>query len=391
MARKTLTDRGVAAIKVRAKTYAHADPQLPGHYVRVTPAGSKSFVAVARDPRGKQVWSTIGSAAHITIEEARDQAREVMKRVKAGQDRAGPQSFESVANEWLARHVDAKGLRDAYETRRVLAKHIFPAWAGRDFESIRRGDVTRLLDQIEDENGARTSDKALSIVSSVCHWHEKRHDDYVSPIVKGMKRYSSKEHARNRILTDDEIRAVWSMKPQTGLPSAYLDIIKLALLTAQRREKVISMKWDDVSIDGVWKIPTEAREKNNAGELVLPVMAVEIIKRQPRFASNPYIFASRNGSHMKSFHGPRDALREALGETPNWTLHDLRRTARSLMSRAGVRPDISERVLGHAIRGVEGVYDRHSYREEKAHALNALASLIEVIVNPTDNVVAIRK
>ena len=75
----------------------------------------------------------------------------------------------------------------------------------------------------------------------------------------------------------------------------------------------------------------------------------------------------------------------------DWTLHDLRRTARSLMSRAGVRPDIAERVLGHAIKGVEGVYDRHSYREEKAHALKALANLIENILRPPGKkVVSIR-
>ena len=72
-----------------------------------------------------------------------------------------------------------------------------------------------------------------------------------------------------------------------------------------------------------------------------------------------------------------------------WTVHDLRRTARSLMSRAGVRPDIAERVMGHAIEGVEGVYDRHSYVVEKADALRKLAGLIERIVEPTDNVVAL--
>ena len=74
MARKTLTEKGVAALKARSKLYAHPDPQLPGHCVRVTPAGSKSFVAVARDPRGKQVWITIGSAALIGIAEARESA-----------------------------------------------------------------------------------------------------------------------------------------------------------------------------------------------------------------------------------------------------------------------------------------------------------------------------
>jgi integrase len=81
------------------------------------------------------------------------------------------------------------------------------------------------------------------------------------------------------------------------------------------------------------------------------------------------------------------AFDKQAGISKNWTIHDLRRTARSLMSRAGVRPDIAERVLGHSIKGVEGTYDRHSYREEKAHALRVLASLIENIVNPpADNV-----
>ncbi len=78
---------------------------------------------------------------------------------------------------------------------------------------------------------------------------------------------------------------------------------------------------------------------------------------------------------------------DAAAKVDGWTLHDCRRTARSLMARAGVRPDIAERVLGHAIGGVEGVYDRHSYRDEKADALARLAALIDGIVNPRENVV----
>ena len=67
---------------------------------------------------------------------------------------------------------------------------------------------------------------------------------------------------------------------------------------------------------------------------------------------------------------------------PNWALHDLRRTAKTLMARAGVRPDISERVLGHVIAGVEGTYDRHSYADEKRDALGKLSAMIERILNP---------
>ena len=386
MARKTLTDKGVAAIKPRAKTYTHSDPMLPGHYVRVTPTGSKSYVAVARDPRGKQVWTTIANAALIGIEEAREEAREVIKRVKAGQDRAGPQTFESVANEWLHRHVDARGLRSVYEYKRLLHKHLLPGWGGRDFTSIKRTDVAKLLDTVEDEAGARSADYVLSLISGIANWYAKRDGEYVSPLIRGMYRHSIKDHARTRILSDDEIRAIWSAYAPGHI---YGDLLKLALLTGQRQDKVASMRWEDISIDGAWHVPNGTREKGAGGVMVLPGVALDIIKARPRFASNPYVFAGRD-FYIKGFAKLKRALDAKVPIAP-WQFHDLRRTARSLMSRAGARPDIAERVLGHAIRGVESVYDRHSYRDEKAHALNALAGLIESIVNPTDNVVALRK
>ena len=175
---------------------------------------------------------------------------------------------------------------------------------------------------------------------------------------------------------------MWSALP---VGDSYGDIVKLLLLTGQRREKVWGMRWDDIAIDGTWSVPNGTREKGAGGELVLPEMAVDIIRNRPRFELNPYVFAGRGSGRFTSIHEPRDKLKAklaTLGVATDWTLHDLRRTARSLMSCAGVRPDIAERVLGHAIKGVEGIYDRHSYREEKAHALKALANLIENILQP---------
>src|SRR6185295_9884742 len=102
-----------------------------------------------------------------------------------------------------------------------------------------------------------------------------------------------------------------------------------------------------------------------------------------------YVFAGRGGGPFKGFSACKLAFDAKLASLPPWVIHDLRRTARSLMSRAGVRPDIAERVLGHAIAGVEGVYDRHSYREEKTDALRRLAHLIESLVVTRENVVSI--
>ena len=129
---RRLTDKSIAALTVTKRTTI-ADPKLAGHYVRVTPNGAKTFVAVARDPRGNQVWHTIGACDLYTLDQARDLARDAMKAIKLGADRAGPQSFQAVAEEWLKRHVEAKGLITAKERKRYLTKHILPEWAGRDF------------------------------------------------------------------------------------------------------------------------------------------------------------------------------------------------------------------------------------------------------------------
>ena len=144
------------------------------------------------------------------------------------------------------------------------------------------------------------------------------------------------------------------------------------------------MKWADVT-DGVWTIATAEREKSNAGSLALPAQALAIIEAQPRLGDNPYVFAGR-GLRPLQFSQSKAPFDAKLPKMPRWTLHDLRRTARSLMSRAGVRPDISEAVFGHAIPGVEGIYDRHRYDAEKAAALERLATLIDGIVNPRENV-----
>ena len=373
--RHRLTDQGVSTLGVRAKRYTFADPELPGHYVRVQPNGSKSFVVVARDPRGKQHWRTVGSPPML-IDDARDIGRQVIRSIRE----APPDSFEGVAAEWFKRYVIKKGLRSTPELDRFLRVHILPAWSGRDMASIKRSDITKLLDHIEDEHGARQADYALDIVRRVCNWHATRDDNYASPIVRGMRRTNPKERQRTRILSDDEIRRVWAA---TDPDSSFGGIVRMLLITAQRLDKVASMAWGD--LDGnVWKIRTEEREKGNAGEIVLPDVAMQIISTRPR--SGGYVFPSRGGKQLGGWAKYKRKLDRDSGVT-GWVLHDLRRSARSLMARAGVRPDVAERVMGHAIAGIEGVYNRFQYRHEKADALKRLAQqIMDIVVPPPANV-----
>jgi integrase len=400
--RKSLSDAGVRALKPRAARYAHPDPELAGHYVRVQPSGAKSFVAVTRDPtNGKQVWATIGPADLMTVEEAREKARDAIKRVQAGQPAfetpVKAELFADVAEQWLKRHVAAKGLRSAPDLARLLKTHVYPRWANRPFLDIRRSDVAALLDEIEDNHGPRQADYVLAIVRSVMNWRAARSDDYSAPISRGMRRTNPKERARARILSDEELRAAWKAAEGDGAFGAF---IRLLLLTAQRREKVASMRWRDIA-NGTWTIPAEAREKGAGGELELPPAALDIIEAQPRIGESPYVFAGRSVKGREhaclSGFGKRKRALDAkvaaeLPNVPQWQLHDLRRTARSLMSRAGVRPDIAERVMGHVQPGVAGVYDRHAYFDEKADALAKLAALVDAIVKPrTAEIVPLRQ
>ena len=194
-----------------------------------------------------------------------------------------------------------------------------------------------------------------------------------------MRRVPKEVRNRSRMLSDDEIRGVWKAAEEMGQFGAF---VRLLLLTAQRRDKVANLRWDDIDSKGVWTIRTEEREKGNPGKLQLPKLALEIIEAQPRFVGNPYVFAGKDGHALRRNSDSKIKFDAKCG-IEDWRLHDLRRTARSLMSRAGIQSEIAERVLGHAIGGVEGIYNRHSYDVEKADALRKLTALVERIVRPS--------
>jgi integrase len=387
--RKTLTDKMVAALPRKRKRYFHPDPELPGHGVRVLPEGPSSFYLIARDAYHKQRWVRIGSTAKLKIEDSREQARGVSKRLKAGQPAfepppVQPDSFKAVAEVWILRHVKAKGLRTAPELERVLRRYILPHWADRPFADIKRSDVAALLDAIQDRHGHWVADSVLSVLRNMSAWFATRNDGYVPPFTKNMQRTPKQDRTRSRILNDDELVAVWKAAEQDGGFGAFL---MLSLLCAQRSAKTRGMRWDDLSEDGVWSIPTGPGEKGTPGTLRLPPLAMGIITAQPRMAGNPHVFAGRGSGPHRGFSERHEALK-ARCNVSGWTVHDLRRTARSLMARAGVQPHVAERVLGHVVAGVEATYDRHHYRDEMGDALKRLAALIRTIIDPpADNVV----
>ena len=272
---------------------------------------------------------------------------------------------------YLAR--EGEKLRTSETRARAFERLVYPVIGDEPISTLKRSQIVRLLDKIQDGSGDRTADLVLAYLRKVFNWHASRSDDFRSPIVKGMTRYNGKERAGTRILTDDEIRAIWQ---GTG-PGPFHAMVRFLLLTAARRNEVRELTWAEID-GGDWLLPA-ARNKTKV-DLLRPLSsaAQAVIAGQPRIDDGPFVFTT-DGARPISVSKPKVAFDAACGVT-GWRLHDLRRTARTLMSRAGVTADTAERCLGHVIGGVRGVYDQHKYLDEMGRAFEALAAQIERIV-----------
>jgi integrase len=369
--------------------------------VRVTAAGARSFVLNYR-AAGRERRFTIGTFPDWSALKAVREARKLRQAIDRGEDpqaakeaasapAATTKTIAELLDEHVSRYLEKNGLRTADHIKSTFKRLVTPRIGKLGIYEIRRSDVVAMLDKIEDENGPVMADRTLAYVRKAFNWYAARDDRFVPPIVKGMARTKPSDRKRKRILTDEEIREVWAaLDALPKAPACYPRYVHALLLTAMRRDQVAKMTWAEINGDE-WIIPDKRNNKTKLDHLVpLSDLALKIIGTKAKDAG-PYVFS--NDSGKKPFGGYSKAkklLDAKLAETrakdgrepiPRWTLHDLRRTARTLMS-SEVGSDIAERVVGHVISGVRGVYDRYEYRDEKRDALDKLARRVERILNP---------
>ena len=389
------------------------DTKVDGFVARKLPSGKVSYGFRYRGRDRKQWWLSLGvhGQSGVTADTARAQAKVYQGKVAGGKDpgaekqaerdkaekakRAGKNTVGAVLDLFIARHV--KGLRSAKTIERSLEVYVRPRIATKSIYELRRKDIVEMLDAIEDDDKAVTADRVLAYIRKAFNWYAARDDEFTPPIVRGMARTKPSERARTRALADDEICSLWTALESTESPEPFRNIVRVLLLTAQRRDEIGLMRAEEIDGDTL-VIPAE-RYKTGIPN------AVPLTKEARRWIGDRktgYLFSTTDG--RKPFSGYSKAKREldaviakerkadGLKPMPAWRLHDLRRTARSLMSRAGVSSDVAEMVLGHKLQGVRGVYDRHSYASEKREALEKLAGLVALILKPpADNVVKLER
>ena len=375
---KRLTALAVENAKPGTSRREISDGGHNGLHLIVQPSGHKSW-AVRFRVNGIPRKLTL--PAGLTLHEAREQAAAAVNEAHRGNDPtkakkiakqerelAKANTFAAVALLYL-NSEKTKRLRTAYQIEYRLTRLAFPLIGDKPVADLKRSQIVAALDHIEHTNGATIADRTLSDISCVLKFHARRSDDYVLPLVPGMNRTSKTERARDRVLTDEEIRKLWA----TG--DRYAQFL---LLTAARRDEAASMQWKE--LDGTdWMLPAIRNKVKR--DFIRPLSKAALSILPPRGHDDEFVFGLAPNTPLVAFSRIKKHLDAKSGVT-GWTFHDLRRTARTLLSRARVNPDHAERCLGHVIGGVRGIYDRHEFHAEKAHALEALAHEIALITNP---------
>ena len=257
---------------------------------------------------------------------------------------------------------------------------VIPVWKGRKVQDITKRDVIALLDGVNDR-APIMANRVLAAIRKLFNWCLARDVISVSPCT--LVHPPAPERSRERILSDDEIRKLWATTDAEGWPFGTL--AKLLLLTGQRLREVSGMRWEEIDLDAkLWTLPGERMKNGIKHEVPLSDLAVRILKEQPRIKTTKgFVFTTSGSAAVSGFSRAKDRLCAAVkgkGETTDpWTFHDLRRTMASGMVRLGIQLPVIEKILNHTsgtFRGVVGIYQRHSFADEKRAALDAWASFV---------------
>jgi integrase len=383
------------------------DTVLPAFGVRISLAGTRSYFVMVRIHE-KLARLTIGKAKvsddapGLSLKEAREKAGEWAELAARGIDprqqkaeaekeeaRRRADTVDEVAALFIERYAKLKN-RSWKDIDRILRTYMVSAWTGRPITDIKRRDVVAMLDSIVDRGTPTMANRVLAHVRKMFNWCIERGIIESSPMV-GIKA-PGREVSRDRVLSDHELKAVWIASETLEPP--FSAFVRLLILTAQRRDEVANMTWDEIDLEKrMWTIPKERAKNGLAHEVPLSRMAFEILDNLPRFG--PFVLTSTGKTPISGFSKAKTNV-DRLSEVTSWTYHDLRRTATTGMAQLGVPPHIADKILNHktgSIRGVAAVYNRYGYIEERNRALEMWGNHVENIATGKmlNNVVNLRR
>ena len=372
------------------------DEELRGFGLRITPKGSKSYVLQyrmgGRESRAQRY--TIGKhGSPWTPDGARKEAERLLILVKQRIDpvEADRQRRRQAVELAFDKYVES--FTDRYLKRRwkqwqlgegVLRREAVPVLRNKPIPRIQRSDLNAIWDRLQDRPAvARLTHATLR---KLFRWAVSRGDLDRSPM-EGMEA-PPPVPARDRVLSDQELRLMWLALPELGWP--FEPYFKLLTLTAQRRDEVARMDWSELSrTEAQWMLPARRTKNSKAQQLPLSAMAIAIlddVAGGDMWPSKGLIFSTTGSTPISGFSKAKRRLDASLAETLGdqfrpWRAHDIRRTVATGLQRLGVRLEVTESVLNHVSgsrSGIVGVYQTYNWAAEKKLALSKWADHVQL-------------
>ena len=401
MQKQILTDRTIKALKPRLKRFEIMDAVVPGFGVRVTESGARSYILIGRfGGAANPTRRTIGAVGAMTLEQARATARQWLELNKAGTDpkveaeRAKRvelakqrTTFAAVAEDYIARALKEQRTRKVIE--RDIRKQLIEPWGKRPITEITRDDMISLVEAIADRTPAYAH-TAYGNARGLFAWAIERGKygleaspcDRIKPTT-----IIGKRQFRQRTLADAEINAFWRAIERLGYP--FGPALQLLLLTGARKSEIGAGRWHEIDrFNSLWTIPPERFKSETSHLIPLSATALQIIEELPRGKLGDHVFSADLGSTPVRGWGNvkirlDKLMAEELGTAPEpWVIHDLRRTVRTRLASLKVSDIVAEMVIGHGKKGLQRVYDQHTYESEMREALELWAAKLRDIIEP---------
>jgi integrase len=407
-----ITKKAVDALKLRAKadkkTCYIFDSEQKGFAVLATKTGVCNYIFEYRlkGAGGSPKRVTIGRHGALTPDQARTRAiglaGDVSKNVDVSQVEKDARAKLKGATfrDVVVRYLDdnEKDTRYWREKRVRLLSDDLKALHGKPFNLIEHADVAAVVREVRKRSHA-SARVLFSDIRPLFAWARDEAIIKVNPIldIKGPQPLE----ARDRVLSDEEIKAFWQAASAEGWP--FSSVFKVLLLTGQRREEVAGMRWREVDLDaGQWTIAKERCKNGKAHTVDLHPVAVAALdplgdEAAPRLMMShegeaDFVFSTTGRTPVSGFSKTKARLdtrmQQILGDKfQAWRTHDLRRTAASGMAALGFQPHVIERVLNHvsgAQGGLVSVYQRHEYRDERRRAIMAWGAHVMDLVNAAE-------
>lgn len=363
---------------------------------------------------GNEHWLVLGNFPDMPLADARTEARKARVLIDQGQNpkavrRAAIDSerrrgtFRELAEDWYRVEIEKRGLKHPHIPRRHLDNYLLPEFGDRTPADIHAADVARLLDRVKDgtkvrvnghvrERGGPTSaNDLLRFTSRIFAFGVRRRVLTGNPAADFTPRLDAggTERPRKRALSREELVQLFGAIRETPtFGGDNLLALKLLLALCVRKGELLGARWEEFDLAGetdagsVWRLPATRTKTSESLDIPLVPTVVEWLQALKHLAGgSEFVFPQRRRDHrQRQPHVGLDTLNVALERVDHklepFTLHDLRRTARTHLAALGVRREVAERCLGHKVRGVEGTYDRHDYFEERREALTQWTNLL---------------